>query len=401
MNRRPMKMAIVVLDGIGAGAAPDAAAFGDEGSNTLGNTARAVGGLRLPNFTRLGLGRVTAIEGVPPVSTPTASWGRMREASAGKDTTTGHWEMAGVIVEKPMPTYPHGFPDDVMLAFERVAGVPALGNVVASGTEILTRLGDEHVRTKRPLVYTSADSVFQIAAHEDVIPIDRLYDICRAMRVELAGPHAVGRVIARPFVGTSGAWTRTNRRRDFSLDPFGPTILDLVKAAGHEVVSVGKIDDIFAGRGITKSRHMLPNPECIDATVEELRRVRSGLVFTNLVEFDMNFGHRNDPAGMARALAELDARVPDLIAACGEDTILAFTADHGNDPTTGSTDHSREMVPLLVYAGPSPGVALGTRTTFADLGATVAKLFGVGPLAHGTSFLEDLPGVRERARLGA
>ncbi len=393
------KACVVVLDGVGVGGAPDAAAFGDLGSNTLANTARAVGGLRLPHFGALGLGNLASSEGVPPAPAPSASWGRMEEASAGKDTTTGHWEMAGVLVDRPMPTYPHGFPDEVMRAFERAAGKPALGNVVASGTEILERLGDEHVRSGRPIVYTSADSVFQIAAHEEVVPIDALYAICRSMRAELAGPHAVGRVIARPFVGGPGSWRRTNHRRDFSLEPFGPTILDSMKDAGYDVVSVGKIDDIFAGRGITRSRHVLPHPECIDATIEELRAIRSGLVFTNLVEFDMSYGHRNDPAGMARALEELDARVPELLAAFDAGGFLAFTADHGNDPTTASTDHSRECVPLLVWTGSGPGRPLGVRSTFADLGATIADRFEVGPLAHGTSFLGDLPGFEERARL--
>jgi phosphopentomutase len=387
--RRFQKAAIVVMDGLGAGEAPDAAAFGDVGSNTLGNMSRAVGGVALPNFERLGLGRIVEMEGVGAAPTPTSSWGRMQERSAGKDTTTGHWEMSGVVVKDPMPTYPQGFPPEVMDAFTRVSGKPALSNQVASGTEIVGRLGEEHQRTGRSIVYTSADSVFQIAAHEETIPLAEQLRVCRAMREVLRGKHGVGRVIARPFVGKPGSYTRTNNRRDFSLEPTGVTILDLVSEAGMDVISVGKIDDFFAGRGVTKSHHVLPNDECVTATIDALRTMSEGLVFTNLIEFDMNFGHRNDPRGMAGALRALDARVPELLAAA-EHTILFFTADHGNDPTTSSTDHSREFAPLLVWTG-GRGVDLGTRTTFADLAATVADALGVRAPALGLSFLGDLP----------
>ena len=383
------KAAIVVLDGVGAGAAPDAAAFGDEGSNTLGNTARAVGGLSLPNFERLGLGRVVPMDGVRPVDAPAASFGRLRQRSAGKDTTTGHWEMSGVLVRNPMPTYPRGFPDEIMERFAQVAGKPALTNEVASGTEIITRRGEDHQRTGRSIVYTSADSVFQIAAHEDTVPLAEQYRVCREMRAVLAGPHAVGRVIARPFAGEPSAYTRTNNRRDFSLEPSGTTVLDLVSGAGKDVIAVGKIDDIFAGRGITRTEHVLPNDECVTATIDALCSMDDGLVFTNLIEFDMNFGHRNDPHGMAGALRALDARVPELLEAAA-DSLLCFTADHGNDPTTASTDHSREFAPLLVWTG-RRGVDLGTRDSFADLGATIADALGVPALAHGTSFLAELP----------
>jgi phosphopentomutase len=323
----------------------------------------------------------------------------MRPASAGKDTTTGHWEIAGALLNRAMPTYPRGFPADVMRAFENIAGVPALGNVVASGTEVIERFGEEHERTGRPIVYTSADSVFQIAAHESVIPPESLYDLCRKMREALIGEHEVGRVIARPFVGRPGAYTRTDRRRDFSREPPAATLLDLLKEAGHEVVAVGKIDDIFAHRGITRSRHMLANAACIDATIEEMRAIRSGIVFTNLIEFDMHYGHRNDPRGMAVALAAFDARVPEILAAAAAaDALVAFTADHGNDPTTTSTDHSREEVPLLVWSGTKTGVDLGVRSSFADLGATVAELLGVR-LSAGSSFLRSLPGLDESATL--
>jgi phosphopentomutase len=350
-----------------------------------------VGGIALPNFGELGLGNVVAMEGVPPVEAPAASWGRLRETSAGKDTTTGHWEIAGVVTERPMPTYPEGFPPDVIRRFEEVAGKESLGNTVASGTVIIAELGEEHQRTGRPIVYTSADSVFQIAAHEETMPLAELYDLCERTRAVLTGEHAVGRVIARPFVGGPGAYERTNNRRDFSLEPTGPTILDRLVAAGHEVASVGKIDDIFAGRGITRSHHVLPNLECVDATITALGEIGSGLVFTNLIEFDMSFGHRNDPEGMAGALRDLDGRVPDLLAAGGTDTLLLFTADHGNDPTTPSTDHSREEVPLLAWTGRPDGAALGVRTTFADVAATLADNFEVDGFSVGKSFLAGLP----------
>lgn len=390
MPERFAKAAIVVLDGVGCGGAPDAAAFGDEGSDTLGNTAEVVGGLALPNLADLGLGNAARIRGVDPVPAPRASFGRLRERAAGKDTTTGHWELAGVVLHEPMPTFPHGFPDELMAVFAKVAGRPALGNVVASGTEIIARLGEEHRRTGRPIVYTSADSVFQIAAHEETVAVEELYRICRDMRAALTGPWAVGRVIARPFAGAPGGFARTNRRRDFSREPPGPTLLDRVKESGREVVSVGKIDDIFAARGITRSVHVLPNDECVTATAEALRSMERGLVFTNLIEFDMSFGHRNDPAGMAACLRALDARIPELLDAAGRDTLLLFTADHGNDPTTPSTDHSREEVPLLAWTG-GTGAALGTRGTFADVAATIAECFGVPAPHEGTSFLADLP----------
>jgi phosphopentomutase len=314
----------------------------------------------------------------------------MHEASAGKDTTTGHWEIAGLVLREAMPTFPRGFPPEVLERFARVAGHAPLGNVVASGTEIIQRLGEEHQRSKRMIVYTSADSVFQVAAHEETIPLDELYRVCREMRPQLTGPYAVGRVIARPFVGSPGAYTRTLRRRDFSREPSGPTLLDRVSASGRDVVSVGKIDDIFAGRGITRSVHVLPHDECVDATAGALRAMAGGLVFTNLIEFDMSFGHRNDPQGMARALVAFDGRVPELLAAADRDTLLVFTADHGNDPTTPSTDHSREAVPLLAWTG-GGGRPLGTRATFADVAATIAEAFDLPAPEAGTSFLADLP----------
>ena len=381
---------VIVLDGVGAGEAPDAAEYGDRGSNTLGNLARALGGLRLPNFQSLGLGNLLPIEGVPPSPAPRASFGRMRERSRGKDTTSGHWEIAGVVLETPFPTYPHGFPPEVIEPFSRAIGRRILGNKAASGTEIIKELGDEHCRTGRPIVYTSADSVFQVAAHEETIPVDELYKICEIARGLLTGSHAVGRVIARPFAGASGAYVRTPRRHDFSLEPTGTTICDALVAGGIAVWGVGKIHDIFAGRGITRSLGGKSNRECLDATLEGMRALDRGLLFTNLVETDMLWGHRNDTAGYARALEEIDERVPALLDALRPDDVLLFTADHGCDPTTPSTDHSRELVPLLVagHAGSARapfGQDLGVRETFADVAATIATLFDVPAPGPGRS----------------
>jgi phosphopentomutase len=398
---------VIVLDGVGAGEAPDAADYGDVGSNTLGNLARAIGGLRLPSFQALGLGNLLAIEGVPRASSPGASFGRMRERSHGKDTTSGHWEMAGCIVKQAFPTYPHGFPREVIEPFERAIGRGVLANRAASGTEIIQEFGDEHRRTGKPIVYTSADSVFQIAAHEDVIPVRELYRISQVAREILAGPHAVGRVIARPFAGESGAFERTPRRHDFSLPPVAPTICDVLEAAHIPVWGVGKIPDIFAGRGITCGLGGKSNRECLDATFDGMAELERGFLFVNLVETDMLWGHRNDAAGYARALEEIDARVPAILAALQPGDRLLFTADHGCDPTTPSTDHSRELVPLL-YTGrladaetPAKsdrraepghqaavfGQDLGLRDTFADAAATIAEYFAVANPGPGRSFL--------------
>jgi len=387
----PRRAILIVLDSVGVGAAPDAAAYGDEGSNTLANTARAVGGLRLPNLGRLGLGNLADVLGVPPEPHPAGAYGRMQEASAGKDTTTGHWEIAGIISTRPLPTYPNGFPQEVIQEFERRIGRKTLGNYPASGTVIIEELGPEHLRTGYPIVYTSADSVFQIAAHEEVIPVEELYRMCRIARELLTGEHAVGRVIARPFVGEPGRFVRTDRRRDFSLEPPRPTLLDRLQEAGQPVWAVGKIEDIFAGRGITEAVHIHDNMDGVDQTLAFMARVDRGLIFTNLVDFDMLYGHRNNPRGYADALEAVDLRVPEVLAALREEDILFFTADHGNDPTTPSTDHSREMVPLLV-TGPQvrPGVDLGVRPTFADLGQTVAEYLGAAPLEAGTSFLGEV-----------
>ncbi len=386
------RVVVIVLDSVGIGEGPDARAFGDEGSNTLGNTAKAVGGLPLPHMEALGLGNITPIAGVAPQREPRAAYGKLREVSAGKDTTTGHWELMGVQLMHSFPTYPNGFPADVMQRFETAIGSPALGNYPASGTAILDELGPLHVQTGHPIVYTSADSVFQIAAHEKIIPLDRLYEMCRSAREILRGEHEVGRVIARPFVGTPGNWTRTPNRRDFSVTPPEPTVLDRLKDAGMTVYAVGKIDDIFAEQGITDAVHTRDNMDGVDQTLHAMRtRGDRGIIFTNLVDFDAKYGHRNDPQGYAQALQEFDGRVPEVLDALRPDDLLVITADHGNDPTTPSTDHSREMVPILIVgAQVQQGVNIGTRETFSDLAATIADLFGVEPPTVGQSFKADV-----------
>ncbi|PKM80115.1 MAG: phosphopentomutase [Firmicutes bacterium HGW-Firmicutes-14] len=383
---------LIVIDSLGAGELPDAEKYGDKGSNTLGNTARAVGGLNLPNLQKLGLGNIIRVQGVPPADKPLAAYGKMAEVSAGKDTTTGHWEISGVILDKPFPVFPHGFPAEIIDEFEKRTGRKTLGNEVASGTEIIARLGEEHMKTGYPIVYTSADSVFQIAAHEEVIPLEELYGICRTARQMLTGEYAVGRVIARPFVGRPGAFRRTPNRHDFSLEPPGETLLDRLKEAGLAVMAVGKIEDIFAGRGITDAVHTKSNMDGVDKTLECIRQDKRGLVFTNLVDFDSSFGHRNDPGGYAAALEELDARIPEITGLITEERLLIITADHGCDPTTSSTDHSREYVPLLVYGPKSgAGINLGIRNSFSDVAATIAEIFGI-KTETGTSFFGQLLG---------
>jgi len=372
------RVALLVLDSVGVGELPDAGDYGDTGSNTLGNIARAVEGLKMPNFGGLGLGNIIQIEGVPPAANPRASFGRMAEKSAGKDTTTGHWEMAGIILEHPFPVYPHGFPADLVKAYEKKIGRPVLGNKVASGTAIIEELGAKHLSTGYPIVYTSADSVFQVAAHEEIIPLEELYRICRTAREMLTGEHAVGRVIARPFEGKPGDFRRTVNRHDFSLKPPGSTLLDLLKKNGIKVTAVGKVKDIFDGEGVTDAIPTKGNAEGMDEVLKLLQSDTDGFVFTNLVDFDMLYGHRNNPRGYADALEELDRWFPALIKSLHENDVLIVTADHGCDPTTASTDHSREYVPLLVYGKHlRGGVNLGVRETFADIAATVAEIFGL------------------------
>jgi phosphopentomutase len=386
MRRRAV---ILVLDGVGIGEAPDAAAYGDSGSDTLGNLARALGGLTLPNLAAAGLGNIAPLKGIAPADPALGAWGRMVPASAGKDSTAGHWEIAGVHLAKPFPTYPNGFPADVLDAFIDATGRGVIGNVAASGTEIITRLGAEHEATGKWIVYTSADSVFQVAAHENVVPLTELYAACETARRQLVAPHDVSRVIARPFVGKAGAYQRTTNRRDYSLAPPEETLLDDLAAAGVPRAGVGKVDDLFAGRSL-RARHTTGNPDGIRGIMEWLGGSQGGLLFANLVDFDTLYGHRNDPAGFERALREFDDALPAIRAALREDDLLFITADHGNDPTTGSTDHARECVPLLVLGEPVHPVALGDRATFSDLGATVAEWLNVGFRGRGTSFLPAL-----------
>ena len=386
MSRRA---AIIVLDGVGIGEAADAATYGDVGSNTLGNLARAVGGLSLPNLQRAGLGNIAPLDGVARVASPSGAWGLMQPRSAGKDSTTGHWEIAGLQLVRPFPTYPNGFPDDVVGEFARATGRPVIGNVVGSGTAVIDKFGPEHQRNGAWILYTSADSVFQIAAHEQVIPLTELYSGCEIARRQLVAPNDVSRVIARPFIGTPGSYSRTKNRRDYSILPPGETLLDALAGGGVARGGVGKVDDLFAGRAIA-SRHTANNAEGIAAVQEWLASEVSGLLFTNLVDFDQAFGHRNDTSGFYGALREFDAALPELLALLREDDLLFITADHGNDPTTPSTDHARENVPLLALGPAVHPVPLGRRETFSDLGATVAEWLGVSFRGRGQSFLGQL-----------
>lgn len=382
---------LVVLDGVGAGANPDAHAYGDEGASSLEHCAQAVGGLELPNLGRAGLGNITPILGTPPTDNALGSYGRMAEAATGKDSTTGHWEMTGVVLHKPLPTYPHGFPRELVEQFEKAIGREVLGNKAASGTEIIKELGEEHVRTGRPILYTSADSVFQLAAHQDVIPLEELYHMCKIARNMLTGDNAVGRVIARPFTGTPGNFQRTEHRRDFSLAPLGATLLDVLKESGREVIGLGKIEDLFAGRGLTQRDHTETNKDGMAETLRWLERDFTGLLFVNLVEFDMLWGHRRDSQGYAQALRDVDSWFAQVQQAMQPGDAIFFTADHGVDPTYRGSDHTREHVPLLVYGKPvRAGVNLGVRSTFADLGQTIAQAFSVTPLVAGTSFAHEI-----------
>lgn len=387
-----MKRAIlVVLDSVGIGEMPDADQYGDVGSNTLGNIADQVGGMEIPHLEKLGLGNIAPLKGVAVIDTPEGAFGKSAELSVGKDTVTGHWEMSGVILEKPLNTYPEGFSKEIMDAFESKIGRKTLGNVVASGTEIIERLGDEHVKTGYPIIYTSADSVFQIAAHEGVIPLDELYRYCEVAREMLVGDWQVGRVIARPFVGEDGVYTRTENRKDFALDPFNKTILEYVKEAGQNVMCVGKISDVFNNIGVTHSVHTKNNMQGVDETLKFMKEDLGGLLWTNLVDFDMKYGHRNDYVGYYNAIKEFDERLPEILETMTEDDILILTADHGCDPTTPSTDHSREYIPILVYGkNVKPGANLGVRRTFSDIGKTVLEYLGVQNDLYGESFWSDI-----------
>ncbi len=383
------RAAIIVLDGLGIGPAPDTAQYGDAGSDTLGNVARAVGGLRLANLERLGLGRCRPIPGLAPDASVTAAHGVALPRSPGKDSTTGHWEICGLILERPFRTYPNGFPGELVAEFARRTGRGVIGNRAASGTAIIAELGETHQNTGQWIVYTSADSVFQIAAHEQTVLLQELYRACEIARGLLVGEHLVSRVIARPFVGRPGAYERTANRRDFSVAPIGPTLLDRLADAGVPRVGVGKVDDLFAGRNIT-SRHTPTNAAAYRLIEEVLDRLETGFLFVNVIEFDQSWGHRNDVPGFHQGLRELDAWVPRLLEGLQGEDLIILTADHGNDPTTPSTDHSREAVPVLAFGPRVRPASLGEHATFADMGATVAEFFGVGPLAAGTSFLSQV-----------
>lgn len=385
------KVILIVLDSVGVGELPDANDYMDAGSDTIGNISKAVGGLRLPNMEKLGLGNIDGIKGINKTENPEGAFGKCSELSKGKDTVTGHWEITGVVLEKALNTYPNGFPAEIIEEFEKRIGTKVIGNTVASGTAIIEELGDEHVRTGYPIVYTSADSVFQIAAHEEVIPLDRLYEMCKIAREMLVNDIAVGRVIARPFLGKSGAYTRTSNRHDYALDPFNKTVLDYVKEAGSNVMAVGKIEDIFNGRGVTEAVHTKNNMDGVDKTLEYMKNGKSGLIFTNLVDFDMHYGHRNDFQGYAKALVDFDNRLPEIIGTMNENDVLIITADHGCDPTTPSTDHSREYIPVLVYGKKvSKNVNIGTRKCFCDLGKTVLDILKIDNELIGESFAKDI-----------
>ncbi len=380
---------IIILDGVGMGAAPDAAAYGDVGSDTLGNVARACGGLVLPRLEQLGLGNIKELSGVRRRGDAGGAWGSMRPASAGKDSTAGHWEIAGIHLDRPFPTFPNGFPPAVMKVFSEKTGRDVIGNVVASGTEIIERYAAQHRSSGALIVYTSADSVFQIAAHEDVVPLTELYRACEIAREILAPPYDVSRVIARPFAGEPGSYQRTANRRDYSIEPNAETLLDALAGAGIARAGVGKVDDLFAGRSI-EAQHTKSNAEGILRIKEWLSSAESGFLFANLVDFDQLFGHRNDVAGFHGALREFDAALPSITSRLKEDDLLFITADHGNDPTTPSTDHAREIVPLLAAGMRVVPRDLGERDSFSDLGATIAEWFGLSFRGRGTSFLSEL-----------
>ncbi|MGH7605637.1 MAG: phosphopentomutase [Gemmatimonadaceae bacterium] len=383
------RAAIIVLDGVGIGAAPDAAQYGDTGSDTLGNVARACNGLKLPRLERLGLGNISALQGIAPRGDASGAWGKMRPASAGKDSTTGHWEIAGVHLDRPFPTYPTGFPNELIERFARETGRGVIGNVVGSGTDVIERYADEQKSSGSWIVYTSADSVFQIAADEGVIPLSELYKACEIAREMLAPPHDVSRVIARPFVTENGIHTRTANRRDYSLAPPSDTLLDALSRAGVAREGIGKVDDLFAGRSI-RSKHTASDAEGIRDIKAWLSSAESGFLFANLVDFDQLYGHRNDVAGFYDALREFDAALRSITSRLKEDDLLFITADHGNDPTTPSTDHAREFVPILATGMRVVPRDLGERSTFSDLGATVAEWFGLSFRGRGASFLAEL-----------
>lgn len=382
----------IVLDSVGMGEMFDADKYGDTGSNTLGNISKSLGGINIPNLVKLGLGDIDTMKGIEKCSEPIGSYGRFAEASVGKDTTTGHWEMAGIISSSPFPTYPNGFPDEIVDAFEKAVGRKIIGNKPASGTVILDELGEEHINTGKLIVYTSGDSVFQIAANEAIIPPEALYDMCRKARKILTGKHAVARVIARPFIGQKkGGFIRTPNRRDFSLEPPYDTVLDKIKKSGNNVIAVGKIEDIFEGKGVTEAVHTKDNMDGVDKTLEYMKTDKKGLIYTNLVDFDMKWGHRRDVKAYGKGLEDFDVRLQEIIQAMKDEDVLFITADHGCDPTAHGTDHTREYVPFIAYGSEiKKNVNLGTRKTFADIGQTVAEILGTEKVENGESFLNAI-----------
>lgn len=388
-----MKRAIlIVLDSVGVGELKDAKSYGDEGSHTLDNVYKSCNGLEINELEKLGIGNIEGVNAPKKCDDAIGAFGRCEEASKGKDTVTGHWEISGVILEEPLNTYPQGFSDDIINEFKKRANIGGiLGNIVASGTQIIEDLGEEHVKTGYPIIYTSADSVFQIAAHEDVISVEKLYEMCEIARNMLVDKWAVGRVIARPFIGEAPNFKRTSNRRDYALDPFNKTMLEYLKDTNYEVAAVGKIEDIYNKKGITSAVHTKSNMDGVDKTLEYMDTVKEGLIFTNLVDFDMLYGHRNDPAGYGKALEDFDNRLQEIYSKMGEEDILIITADHGCDPTTSSTDHSREHIPVLVYGkNVKVGVNIGTRETFADIGKTILDFFNLQNELVGKSFLDDI-----------
>lgn len=385
------RVILIVLDSVGIGEMPDAESYGDVGSDTLGNISKFVGGLKLPNMEKIGLGHIDGIKNILKCESPIGSYGKCAELSKGKDTVTGHWEIAGVVLREPLNTFSNGFSKDIIEEFEGKIGRKIIGNKVASGTEIIKELGEEHVNTGCPIVYTSADSVFQIAAHEEVIPLDELYNMCKIAREMLVGEKTVGRVIARPFVGKGGEFTRTSNRRDYALDPFEKTMLEYIKENGLNVMAVGKIEDIYNKKGITEAVHIKNNMDGVDKTIEYMKENKEGIIFTNLVDFDMLYGHRNDPEGYAKALIEVDNRIEEIVSYMKEEDILILTADHGCDPTTESTDHSREYIPVLIYGKSiESNINIGTRKCFCDIGKTILDMLGIENSLYGESFSEKI-----------
>ncbi len=386
------RVIIIILDACGVGELPDAAQYGDNGASTIPHVAEALGGLKMPHSRELGLGNIAVIDGVEPYDKAVAGWGKMAEKSAGKDSTSGHWELGGIILDEPFPVYPHGFPLELVQEFEKKAGVKAIGNIPASGTEIIKELGERHLKTGEIILYTSADSVFQLAAHEEIIPLNRLYEICRTARDLLQGDHAVGRVIARPFMGQPGNFVRTTNRKDFSLEPPSETFLDLMKEREIPTIAIGKIDDLYAHRGISKVVKAKNNNEVMDKVISEMASSENGIIFANLVDFDMLWGHRNDTESFGRGLEAFDGRLGDLLIKLRKSDLLIITADHGCDPTLKySTDHTREYVPLLAYnLQMKTGVSLGIRESFADIAATMNDIFNLNYSFPGKSFFKGI-----------